>query len=247
MRASSPNVGSPVPAVASPAASPPIARLPARARWLTALAGVLGTAALGAYYSTVLVPLPADNATAAQVVALGLHYRVPILIDVVLQIGGSALSVIFALALIHLAGTAHHLAGRLAVMTGAVVLGLSLAEGTFALGVVQAATNRHPQAALACFDLTNVFVHVFLLAPSLFLLLGLALWNTTLLPLARSCGEIAAEMLTPYPPGIPVLAPGERITRPIVEYLRAGVAGGMHVTGASDPSLATVRVVGRTS
>ncbi len=182
MRASSPNVGSPVPAVASPAASPPIARLPARARWLTALAGVLGTAALGAYYSTVLVPLPADNATAAQVVALGLHYRVPILIDVVLQIGGSALSVIFALALIHLAGTAHHLAGRLAVMTGAVVLGLSLAEGTFALGVVQAATNRHPQAALACFDLTNVFVHVFLLAPSLFLLLGLALWNTTLLP-----------------------------------------------------------------
>ncbi len=67
------------------------------------------------------------------------------------------------------------------------------------------------------------------------------------LPLARSCGEIAAEMLTPYPPGIPVLAPGERITRPIVEYLRAGVAGGMHITGASDPSLATVRVVGRTS
>ncbi|HZS90933.1 MAG TPA: hypothetical protein VFE42_26010 [Chloroflexota bacterium] len=189
MRASSPNVGSPVPAVASPAASPPIARLPARARWLTALAGVLGTAALGAYYSTVLVPLPADNATAAQVVALGLHYRVPILIDVVLQIGGSALSVIFALALIHLAGTAHHLAGRLAVMTGAVVLGLSLAEGTFALGVVQAATNRHPQAALACFDLTNVFVHVFLLAPSLFLLLGLALWNTTLLP--RLCAPLA--------------------------------------------------------
>ncbi|MGH2411247.1 MAG: hypothetical protein ACRDGS_12875 [Chloroflexota bacterium] len=166
----------------SPAASGTVAPVPARAAWLTALAGVLGTAALGVYYSTVLVPLPADNATAAQVVAFGLHYRIPILIDVALQAGGSALSVIFALALIHLAGAAHRLAGRLVVMTGAVVLGLALAEGTFALGVVQAAANGHPQAALACFDLTNVFIHIFLLAPSLFLLLGLALWKTTILP-----------------------------------------------------------------
>jgi hypothetical protein len=159
-----------------------VAYLPSRATRLTALTGVLGTAALGVYYSTVLVPLPADNATAAQVVAVGLHYRTSILIDVALQIGGSTLTVIFALALIHLAGAAHRLAGRLIVLAGAVVLGLALVEGTFSLGVVQAAANGHPQAALACFDLTNVFIHVFLLAPSLFLLLGLALWKTTLLP-----------------------------------------------------------------
>lgn len=182
MRVSTPNFDPTNPAVASATASNGVTCVPWRAYWLTALAGVLGTAALGVYYSTVLVPLPADNATAAQVVTFALHYRTPILIDVALQIGGSALSVIFAVALIHLAGTAHYLAGRLAVLTGAVVLGLALAEGTFSLGVVQAATNGHPQAALACFDLTNVFVHIFLLAPSLFLLLGLALWKTIILP-----------------------------------------------------------------
>jgi lysine decarboxylase len=62
-------------------------------------------------------------------------------------------------------------------------------------------------------------------------------------PLAEAAGHIAAEVVTPYPPGIPLLAPGERITRPVVEYLQAGLAAGMHVTGAADPSLATLRVV----
>jgi lysine decarboxylase len=64
-----------------------------------------------------------------------------------------------------------------------------------------------------------------------------------LVPLARAAGEITADVITPYPPGIPLVAPGERITPRIVEYLQAGLAAGMHVAGASDPSLATVRVV----
>lgn len=62
-------------------------------------------------------------------------------------------------------------------------------------------------------------------------------------PLAQAAGEISADVVTPYPPGIPILAPGERVTRPIVEYLRAGLAAGLHVTGAADPTLATLRVV----
>jgi len=61
--------------------------------------------------------------------------------------------------------------------------------------------------------------------------------------LADAVGSIAAELLTPYPPGIPIAAPGERITRPMVEYLGAGLAHGMYVTGASDPSLQMVSVV----
>jgi arginine decarboxylase len=64
-----------------------------------------------------------------------------------------------------------------------------------------------------------------------------------LVPLAEAAGEITADMITPYPPGIPLVAPGERITSPIVEYLQAGLAAGMHVAGASDPTLTTVRVV----
>jgi arginine/lysine/ornithine decarboxylase len=64
-----------------------------------------------------------------------------------------------------------------------------------------------------------------------------------LVPLAHAAGEITADVITPYPPGIPLVAPGERITAPIVEYLQAGLAAGMHVAGASDPALKTVRVV----
>jgi hypothetical protein len=56
-------------------------------------------------------------------------------------------------------------------------------------------------------------------------------------------GEIAAEMLSPYPPGIPVVAPGERITRAIIDYLRIGKSAGMLIPDATDPSLATLRVV----
>ena len=63
------------------------------------------------------------------------------------------------------------------------------------------------------------------------------------IPLADAAGQIGAEALTPYPPGIPLLAPGERITPHIVAYLQAGLAAGMHVAGASDPTLATVLVV----
>ena len=63
-------------------------------------------------------------------------------------------------------------------------------------------------------------------------------------PLADAKGEIAAESVAPYPPGIPVLAPGDRITGPIVEYLQAGVRQGMYVE-AGDPSMQKVRVVAK--
>ena len=56
-------------------------------------------------------------------------------------------------------------------------------------------------------------------------------------------GEVSAELIVPYPPGIPVLAPGEIITSDKVDYLRDGAAHGMYVSGPADPSLATIRVV----
>ncbi|SDK51736.1 aminotransferase class I/II-fold pyridoxal phosphate-dependent enzyme [Streptomyces indicus] len=61
--------------------------------------------------------------------------------------------------------------------------------------------------------------------------------------LHRAHGRIAAEMLTPYPPGIPVALPGERLTEPVLTYLRTGIAAGMNLPDAADPSLRTVRVV----
>lgn len=61
-------------------------------------------------------------------------------------------------------------------------------------------------------------------------------------PAGDAVGRVAAEQITPYPPGIPALVPGERITRPIVEYLRSGVQAGMVLPDATDPSLETIRV-----
>jgi arginine/lysine/ornithine decarboxylase len=63
------------------------------------------------------------------------------------------------------------------------------------------------------------------------------------IPTDQASGWIAAEKVTPYPPGVPVLVPGERITQPILDYLKAGVGIGMNVTDVADSQLETIRVV----
>jgi arginine decarboxylase len=59
----------------------------------------------------------------------------------------------------------------------------------------------------------------------------------------RAAGRIAAEQLTPYPPGIPAVVPGERLDRAVVDYLRSGVDAGMTLPDATDASLEQFRVV----
>jgi arginine decarboxylase len=61
-------------------------------------------------------------------------------------------------------------------------------------------------------------------------------------PSDEAVGRVAAEQITPYPPGIPALIPGERITRAIVDYLRSGVRAGMVLPDATDASLDSIRV-----
>jgi lysine decarboxylase len=62
-------------------------------------------------------------------------------------------------------------------------------------------------------------------------------------PAQDAVGAISAEQITPYPPGIPAVVPGERLNREVIEYLRSGVAAGMVVPDPADPSLETLRVV----
>nr|WP_246461804.1 ornithine decarboxylase [Nocardia transvalensis] len=64
-------------------------------------------------------------------------------------------------------------------------------------------------------------------------------------PLAEAPGRIAGEQVTPYPPGIPVIVPGERIDAAVVEYLRSGLEAGMNVPDPADPRLRTIRVTTR--
>lgn len=70
-----------------------------------------------------------------------------------------------------------------------------------------------------------------------------ALGRSRDVPLNESAGEIAAEIITPYPPGIPVVAPGDRITSACIDYLTAAQRAGMYIAGPRDPSLMTIRVV----
>lgn len=62
-------------------------------------------------------------------------------------------------------------------------------------------------------------------------------------PLAQAAGRIAAELVAPYPPGIPVLAPGEHITADVTDYLHRCRRAGTHLQGPADPTLQTIRVV----
>ncbi|GGZ05828.1 ornithine decarboxylase [Streptomyces olivaceoviridis] len=64
-------------------------------------------------------------------------------------------------------------------------------------------------------------------------------------PAERAVGRIAAETISPYPPGVPVVAPGEVITAEIVDYLRSGIAHGFLIPDAANSSLETLRVVAR--
>ncbi len=59
---------------------------------------------------------------------------------------------------------------------------------------------------------------------------------------AEAEGRVCAEAITPYPPGIPALMPGERMTREVLEGL-AAVRRARSPVSCSDPTLATVRVV----
>jgi len=61
--------------------------------------------------------------------------------------------------------------------------------------------------------------------------------------ISEAINRVSAELVCPYPPGIPVLLPGERITAEAIDYLRQVQAAGGRITGCSDASLQTLKVV----
>jgi arginine decarboxylase len=63
------------------------------------------------------------------------------------------------------------------------------------------------------------------------------------LPVDDAVGRISCEAIASYPPGVPALLPGERISAETVAYLRELAAGGARLHGASDPQFETVNVL----
>lgn len=61
--------------------------------------------------------------------------------------------------------------------------------------------------------------------------------------LKDSIGLISGEFLMAYPPGIPVLCPGERITKEIVDYIQKLKDVGLFVQGTEDPKVEFINVV----
>ena len=62
-------------------------------------------------------------------------------------------------------------------------------------------------------------------------------------PVGDAVGRISSESIAGYPPGIPALLPGERITSELVAYLRELRDAGARLHGASDPAFETICVL----
>jgi arginine decarboxylase len=69
------------------------------------------------------------------------------------------------------------------------------------------------------------------------------LYKSKRVPLSKAAGQISAQTLTPYPPGIPVLIPGERITQSIVDYLEDLAEKDIRVVGQEGETLRTIKIV----
>lgn len=67
--------------------------------------------------------------------------------------------------------------------------------------------------------------------------------KTKRVPIHKAAGHISAQTLTPYPPGIPVLIPGERITKEICDYLMNLSEKELRVSGQETDTLRTIKVV----
>ena len=63
------------------------------------------------------------------------------------------------------------------------------------------------------------------------------------LPIRETAERVCGEFVMCYPPGIPILAPGERITQKIVEYIQYAKEKGCSMTGPEDPDIQRLNVL----
>ena len=63
------------------------------------------------------------------------------------------------------------------------------------------------------------------------------------MPLKDSAGMVCSEFVMCYPPGIPILAPGERITQDILDYIEYARVKGCSLTGPEDPEIQNINVL----
>lgn len=67
--------------------------------------------------------------------------------------------------------------------------------------------------------------------------------RSEVIEIENAIDRTSSETVCPYPPGIPVLLPGERITKGAIKQLQAVLQAGGSISGCADPSLSTLKVV----
>ena len=63
------------------------------------------------------------------------------------------------------------------------------------------------------------------------------------IPIDKSAGLVCSEFVMCYPPGIPILAPGERITKEILDYITYAKTKGCSMTGPEDPQIEYINIL----
>ena len=153
-----------------------------RFRILSALCGILGVAMVMVSFN--LNPGPPANASIAQVMVWGRQYLDSIMLGAWLQAVGSFLSVVFAVAIVHMAGATTRFWGAMTVFGGIVLVGVSLLEVTFYIDAAQGGVSGNTTTVSVSLDLITTVQRLFpiLAAPALFFPLGAVILDSRVLP-----------------------------------------------------------------
>jgi hypothetical protein len=155
-------------------------------RILGGLSGVAGVVLLIVSFAINSGPPP--DATSAELIKFGQQNYANILWGAWLQAVGPVLIVLFALALVHLAGATQQLAGWMTLFGATVLTTVSLIEVTFYISALHPDPEMMPSISL---KLISAVQHLYFIvaAPTLFLPLGIVLVRSSVLP--RSFGYLA--------------------------------------------------------
>jgi hypothetical protein len=153
-------------------------------RMLTALSGIIGVIMLIISFN--INPGPPDNATGAQLIAFGNKYFASILWGSWLQAVGPLLIVLFAFAIVSLAGATTRFAGWMTLLGGALLMTVSLVEIVFYMSTLNTTPLNNNPATMALISLALIHSvqHLYFIvgAPALFIPLGVVILSSRVLP-----------------------------------------------------------------
>jgi hypothetical protein len=127
-------------------------------------------------------PAPPAGATTVQLADFASQHYGSIVLGAWMQATGSLLVVLFALALVHFAGASQRYAGWITLLSGSVILMVSLVEVALYLSAVQAAVDGDVTTGLTSAAVIKQVQHLFLIAPALLLPLAFVLLKSGVLP-----------------------------------------------------------------